>query len=227
MLAVVLQVAPVREAFAPMSNPLIFLFMGSFILAQALFVHRVNERIAYTVLSWKMIGARPTRILVAYGALAAFLSGWMSNTATAAMLVPIGMSLVAFMESESDVPRSYGTALMLMTSYGCSRGGMATPVGTPPELDCDRHARRPAGRTDLVRRVDVAGGTGDARADGDRLRLPQLGRQHRDQGSSGGQRDHRQAEEGPRDRGNRASGTRSLRLRSRCFCGSVQGCCRC
>ena len=134
MLAVVLQVAPVREAFAPMSNPLIFLFMGSFILAQALFVHRVNERIAYTVLSWKMIGARPTRILVAYGALAAFLSGWMSNTATAAMLVPIGMSLVAFMESESDVPRSYGTALMLMTSYGCSRGGMATPVGTPPNL---------------------------------------------------------------------------------------------
>ena len=134
MLAVMLQVAPVREAFAPMANPTIFLFIGSFILAQGLLVHRVNERIAYGVLSMKWIGARPTRILIAYGALAAFLSAWMSNTATAAMLVPIGMSLIAFMETEGKLPRSYGTALMLMTAYGCSRGGMATPVGTPPNL---------------------------------------------------------------------------------------------
>ena len=133
-LAVILQVAPVAVALAPMANPIVFLFIGSFILAQALFVHKVNERIAYSVLSWRIIGARPTRILLAYGALAAFLSAWMSNTATAAMLVPIGLSLIAFMESESDIPRSYGTVMMLMTAYGCSRGGMATPVGTPPNL---------------------------------------------------------------------------------------------
>ena len=67
MLAVMLQVAPAREAFAPMANPTIFLFIGSFILAQGLLVHRVNERIAYGVLSMKWIGARPTRILIAYG----------------------------------------------------------------------------------------------------------------------------------------------------------------
>ncbi len=133
-LAVILGVAPVRVTFAPFANPLIFLFIGSFILAQALFVHRVNERIAYGVLSWRFIGARPTRILIAYGMIAAFLSAWMSNTATAAMLVPIGLSLLAFMESEGNVPKGYGTALMLMTAYGCSRGGMATPVGTPPNL---------------------------------------------------------------------------------------------
>lgn len=133
-LAVILQVTTVENAFAPMAHPLIFLFIGSFILAQALFVHRVNERIAYTVLSWKWIGARPSRILVAYGVLAAFLSAWMSNTATAAMLVPIGMSLIKFMESENKLPSSYGTALMLMTAYGCAWGGMVTPVGTPPNL---------------------------------------------------------------------------------------------
>lgn len=133
-LAIVLGVAPVREAFIPFAHPLIFLFIGSFILAQALFVHRVNERIAYGVLSWRIVGARPTRILIAYGVLAAFLSAWMSNTATAAMLVPIGLSLLAFMESEGNVPKGYGTALMLMTAYGCSRGGMATPVGTPPNM---------------------------------------------------------------------------------------------
>ena len=140
-LAVLLQVAPAGQAFAPMANPLIFLFIGSFILAQALFVHRVNERIAHSVLSWKVIGARPTRILVAYGALAAFLSAWMSNTATAAMLVPIGMSLIAFMEAENAVPRSYGTVLMLMTAYGCSLGGMATPRRHPTQPDRDRHDR--------------------------------------------------------------------------------------
>ena len=133
-LAVIFQVAPASAAFAPMANPIVFLFIGSFILAQGLFVHRVNERIAYSVLSWSIIGARPTRILLAYGVLAAFLSAWMSNTATAAMLVPIGMSLVAFMESEAGTPRRYGTAVMLMTAYGCSFGGMATPVGTPPNL---------------------------------------------------------------------------------------------
>ena len=91
-LAVVLRVAPVSDTFRPFASPTIFLFIGSFILAQALFVHRVNERVAFGVLSLRVIGARPTRILIAYGALAAFLSAWMSNTATAAMLVPIGLS---------------------------------------------------------------------------------------------------------------------------------------
>lgn len=136
VLAVMMGVASVTDAFAPIANPLIFLFMGSFMLAQALFVHRVNERIAYAVLSWRLVGARPARILVAYGAVAAALSAWMSNTATAAMLLPIGLSLLAFMEREGKgkVPPSYGTALMMMTSYGTSRGGMATPVGTPPNL---------------------------------------------------------------------------------------------
>lgn len=133
-LAIILQVAPAGLTFRPFASPTIFLFIGSFILAQALFVHRVNERVAFGVLSLKIVGARPTRILVAYGLLAAFLSAWMSNTATAAMLVPIGVSLIRFMESEANIPKKYGTSLMLMTTYCCSRGGMATPVGTPPNL---------------------------------------------------------------------------------------------
>ena len=133
-LAILLQVAPAGLTFRPFASPTIFLFVGSFILSHALFVHRVNERVAFGVLSLKFVGARPTRILVAYGLLAAFLSAWMSNTATAALLVPIGVSLIRFMESEASIPKKYGTALMLMTTYCCSRGGMATPVGTPPNL---------------------------------------------------------------------------------------------
>jgi sodium-dependent dicarboxylate transporter 2/3/5 len=134
VLAVMLGVAPVVDAFAPMANPIIFLFIGSFILAQALFVHRVNERIAYSVLSLRFVGAKPNRILVSYGFIAAFLSMWMSNTATAAMLLPIGLSLVAFMEAEGKMPSSYGASMMMITTYNVSRGGMATPVGTPPNL---------------------------------------------------------------------------------------------
>ena len=133
-LAIILQVAPAGVTFRPFASTTIFLFIGSFILAHALFVHRVNERVAFGVLSLKIVGARPNRILIAYGLLAAFLSAWMSNTATAAMLVPIGLSLIQFMESEANIPKKYGTALMLMTTYCCSRGGMATPVGTPPNL---------------------------------------------------------------------------------------------
>ena len=134
VLAIMLRIGPAREVLAPFANPLIFLFIGSFILARALFVHHVNERIAYGVLSLRMVGARPTRILLAYGALASFLSAWMSDTATTAMLVPIGVSLVVFMESEGNLPKHYGTALMLMTAYGSVIGGMATPVGTPPNI---------------------------------------------------------------------------------------------
>lgn len=133
-LAVMLGVVPLAAAFAPFANPLIFLFIGSFIIAEALFVHRVNERIAYTVLSSPLVGARPTRILLAYGMIGAGISAWMSNTATAAMLIPIGLSLLAFMEREGNAPRSYGISLLMATTYGASRGGMMTPVGTPPNL---------------------------------------------------------------------------------------------
>ena len=131
-LAVIFGIAPAGEAFAAFSDPLIFLFIGSFIIAQAIFVHRLNERIAYGVMSWKFIGARPARILVAYCGIAAVLSAWMSNTATAAMLLPLGMSLLTFMESEGGVSKKYGTVLMLSTAYGCSLGGIMTIVGTPP-----------------------------------------------------------------------------------------------
>jgi sodium-dependent dicarboxylate transporter 2/3/5 len=113
---------------------LIFVFLGTFILAQAIFAHRLNERIAYGVLSWDFIGARPGRLLVAYGAIAAFVSMWISNTATAAMLLPLGLSLLAFMESEAKISKSYATAFMLVTAYGASIGGLATPVGTPPNI---------------------------------------------------------------------------------------------
>jgi sodium-dependent dicarboxylate transporter 2/3/5 len=132
--AVMLGVTGIREAFAPFSEPILFLFIGSFILAQGMIRHGLSERLACSILSWPAIGFRPTRVLAAYGGTAFLLSMFLSNTAVAAMLLPIGISLLAMMEAERAVSSSYGIALMLMTTYAASFGGMSTPVGTPANL---------------------------------------------------------------------------------------------
>jgi solute carrier family 13 (sodium-dependent dicarboxylate transporter), member 2/3/5 len=138
-LAVILQVADARTVFAPFADPLIFLFIGSFILARAIFVHGLDKRVAYGVLSRDFIGARPSRILFAFGAVTAFISAWISNTATTAMMFAIGLSIISFLiaqEKETGVKinRNYATALMLMTSFAASIGGLMTPIGTPPNV---------------------------------------------------------------------------------------------
>jgi solute carrier family 13 (sodium-dependent dicarboxylate transporter), member 2/3/5 len=133
---VVLQVAPAKDVFAPFADPLMFLFIGAFILARAIFIHGLDRRLAYAVLSLPWVAARPSRILLAFGAVTAFISWWISNTATTAMMFGIALSILAAMrgsQSDSIDPR-YPTALMLMTSFAASIGGLATPVGTPPNV---------------------------------------------------------------------------------------------
>jgi sodium-dependent dicarboxylate transporter 2/3/5 len=136
---VVLKVAPAKDVFAPFADPLMFLFIGSFMLARAIFLHRLDRRLAFGVLSIKWVGARPSRILFAFGAVTAFISAWISNTATTAMMFAIGMAILAFLfdqekEGGQRISRSYATALMLMTSFAASIGGLATPIGTPPNV---------------------------------------------------------------------------------------------
>ncbi len=133
-LTVVMGVAPVRDVLLPFADPIIFVFIGSFILAEAIFIHRLNERIAYSVMSWKWIGARPMRLLIAYGGIAAFISMWISNTATAAMMLPLGLSLLKFMETQGGVSKAFSIMFVLMTAYGANYGGVGTPIGTPPNL---------------------------------------------------------------------------------------------
>ncbi|MDQ3688382.1 MAG: DASS family sodium-coupled anion symporter, partial [Acidobacteriota bacterium] len=138
-LCVVMRVAPARDVFAPFADPLMFLFIGSFILARAIFLHRLDRRLAFGVLSIKWVGARPGRILFAFGAVTAFLSAWISNTATTAMMFAIGMAILAFLFDNgraggSPISRRYATGLMLMTSFAASIGGLATPIGTPPNV---------------------------------------------------------------------------------------------
>ena len=141
VLSVLLGVAPAVEVLAPFANPLVFLFIGSFILAEAIIYHGLDKRFAFAMISIKFLQASPIRILFAFGLVSAVASMWISNTAATAMMLPIGLGILNAMRdidvesSENKVVTArYSSALMLMIAYGGSVGGIATPVGTPPNL---------------------------------------------------------------------------------------------
>jgi sodium-dependent dicarboxylate transporter 2/3/5 len=136
---VLLGVDSAREVFRPFADPLMFLFIGSFILARALFLHRLDRRLAFAILSAPWVGSRPGRILFAYGAVTAFISAWISNTATTAMMYPIAMSILGFLLDPARgegpaVGARYATGMMLMATFASSVGGLATPIGAAPNL---------------------------------------------------------------------------------------------
>jgi sodium-dependent dicarboxylate transporter 2/3/5 len=136
---VVLRVASAKVVFAPFADQLMFLFIGSFILARGIFLHRLDRRVAFGVLSLAWVGARPGRILFAFGAVTAFISAWISNTATTAMMMAIGLSILYFLFDPKNaaalsLDRRFATGMMLITSFAASIGGLATPIGTPPNV---------------------------------------------------------------------------------------------
>jgi sodium-dependent dicarboxylate transporter 2/3/5 len=137
MLAVIMGVTSARAVFAPFADPIIFLFIGSFMLAEAMFVHRLDRRLAFGALASRWVGASGLRLMFAYAFVGCVLSMWMSNTATTAMLFPLGLAVLAELGRGRGHDRAfqqYALAMMLVTSLAASIGGMATPVGTPPNL---------------------------------------------------------------------------------------------
>ncbi|MBQ7540642.1 MAG: DASS family sodium-coupled anion symporter [Bacteroidaceae bacterium] len=141
-LCVVCGVVGMKEAFAAFANPMIFLFMGGFIIAKAMMVNGLDKRIAYGIISMRWVGDSPRRIFLAIGLACMLCSGWISNTATAAMMFPISLGLLEaireMMAANGKEIRlstyKYATGLMLMTAYACSIGGVLTPIGTPPNI---------------------------------------------------------------------------------------------
>jgi sodium-dependent dicarboxylate transporter 2/3/5 len=136
--AVALQIAPVRQAYAAFADPIIFLVLGGFVIARAMLVHGVDRRVVYRALSIPGLGSSALRVLIVYGALCVAISMWVSNTATTAMMFPIGLSVVAHMrQSEQATPAEvyrFAMAMMLLTAFAASIGGMGTPVGTATNL---------------------------------------------------------------------------------------------
>ncbi len=127
-----------KDVSATYFNHVIFLFIGGFIVALAMQKWNLHKRIALKILM--ITGSSPARILLGFMIATAFLSMWISNTATAMMMVPILLSIVSKLEEfvdKKDLNR-YSIGLLLGVAYSASIGGVATLVGTPPNLSFAR-----------------------------------------------------------------------------------------
>jgi sodium-dependent dicarboxylate transporter 2/3/5 len=129
-----LGVLDMPAAAAPYANEIIFLFMGGFIIAMAMERWGLHRRIALGIMAF--IGTSPKRLILGFMVATAFLSMWISNTATATMMLPIAMAVAeVFRPKDLDPetqPYHFGIALMLGIAYAASIGGVATLIGTPP-----------------------------------------------------------------------------------------------
>lgn len=121
----------IKEVAAPYANPLVFLFLGGFLIALAMQRWNLHKRLAINLI--RALGTRPTRVIAGFLLTGALTSMWVSNTATAMMMLPIAASVVALVATgERSSHQNLGPALMLAVAYGATTGGMATLIGTPP-----------------------------------------------------------------------------------------------
>jgi len=137
--------ASMRAAAAPYAHELIFLFMGGFLIALAMQRFGLHRRIAMTTLRW--VGDRASRIVGGFMLVSALLSMWVSNTATAIMLLPVATSVIGLVAHQYEVDdpetairdeaspiRNFALCLLLGIAYAASIGGIGTPIGTPPNV---------------------------------------------------------------------------------------------
>ncbi len=128
-------ISPIAEAASSYANPVIFLFMGGFMLALALQKHRLHERIALNIL--RFTGTSGNGIILGFTIATAVLSMWVSNTATAVMMLPIAISVTDLLLSDAKLSsdeRKFALGLMLSIAYAANIGGFMTIIGTPPNV---------------------------------------------------------------------------------------------
>jgi sodium-dependent dicarboxylate transporter 2/3/5 len=121
-------VATLQQLAGSYADRIIFLFLGGFILAAAIERSGLHERIALRTI--RTFGTSPRSIVAGFMITTAFISAWISNTATAIMMLPIAASIIT--QVKENERKRFGTCLMLCVAYSASIGGMATLVGTPP-----------------------------------------------------------------------------------------------
>lgn len=129
-----LSVMPPDRTALHYGNPIVFLFFGGFVLALGLEHFRLHLRIALGILSFT--GTSPQRLVLGFMLATGFLSMWISNTATTVMMMPMAMSVLNLMQGEADEKsqRNFAVAMLLGVAFAASVGGMATLIGTPPNL---------------------------------------------------------------------------------------------
>jgi sodium-dependent dicarboxylate transporter 2/3/5 len=126
-----LGILPAGEATQAYANHLIYLFMGGFMIAVAMERWRLHRRLALHVI--RAVGTSPARLVLGFMLATALLSMWISNTATAMLMVTIGIAVLRqLLPGDGHLASPLGTALMLGIAYAASIGGVATLIGTPP-----------------------------------------------------------------------------------------------
>ena len=127
---------PLTETSSSFGHPYVFLYLGGFILALAIEKWNLHKRIALNII--KLIGTDLKKIILGFMLATAFLSMWISNTATAVMMLPIGIAIIKQMKdlksTTDDENLIFGKALMLSIAFSASIGGISTLIGTPPNL---------------------------------------------------------------------------------------------
>lgn len=128
-----LDIEKIKPVAASYAHPLIFLFLGGFLLAAAMQKVGLHRRIALQIVRW--VGSSPSRIILGFMLATAFLSMWISNTATTIMMFAVGVSVIDFIAQHTKDDKTvlnFGVALMLAIAYSASIGGVGTLIGTPP-----------------------------------------------------------------------------------------------
>jgi len=124
------------ETTAAFGHKYVFLYLGGFVIAIAIEKWNLHKRIALNIINF--IGTNVVSIILGFMVATAFMSMWISNTATSVMMLPIGMAIVAQLQDNPDTIEDenliFGKALMLAIAYSASIGGMSTLIGTPPNL---------------------------------------------------------------------------------------------
>ncbi|MCW8827464.1 MAG: SLC13 family permease [Gammaproteobacteria bacterium] len=126
-----LGVMSTAETTSGYANHLIYLFLGGFLIAMAMQKWELHRRIALLTIS--LVGTNPPRVILGFMLATGFLSMWISNTATAMMMLPIGLAVISSQQAEGEHGTAgFAPALMLAIAYSASIGGVATLIGTPP-----------------------------------------------------------------------------------------------
>jgi solute carrier family 13 (sodium-dependent dicarboxylate transporter), member 2/3/5 len=139
-----LGVMSLDQVLVSYADKVLYLFFGGFVLALGLEAHDLHKRIALLIIG--AVGLSAPRLLLGFLLATAFISMWISNTATAVMMLPMALSCLSLLYQDTDAEKSksaenrnFAVALMLAIAYGSSIGGMATVIGTPPNLFMRRH----------------------------------------------------------------------------------------
>ncbi|MDA7744877.1 SLC13 family permease [bacterium] len=130
-----LGIMPIKETFMPYASPIVFLFLGGFLIALAMEERNLHQRIAYGLI--RLTGTKPKGILMGFMGASALVAMWISNTATAVMMLPIGISVITLVNDQSSdekLNKRFGLLLMLAIAYAANIGGTMTLIGTPPNM---------------------------------------------------------------------------------------------